>query len=343
MTSLSASSTPGSTTTSGCPRRCCLTSSSPSRTSSSAWARAPTALRPRALWRRSSASCSTSSPTSCASAATSTRRSPSALAAAKLGIPIAHVEAGLRSFDWTMPEEINRVLTDRLSDLLFTHSPEAAANLAREGIDPRPRSLRRQHDDRLAPALRVARRGAHALATPGARARRVRAGHAPPAVERRHGPAAAAHRRRARRARGPARRVDLPRPPAHRRSGCGRRAALELGRRRRGCMEPLGYLDFLGLQIGAGAIVTDSGGVQEEAAALGVPCFTLRPNTERPVTISQGTNILLGEDPAADRRHPATPARAPRGPTSRAGTATRAAGGRGHRRGAASTTGGGVA
>jgi UDP-N-acetylglucosamine 2-epimerase (non-hydrolysing) len=63
-------------------------------------------------------------------------------------------------------------------------------------------------------------------------------------------------------------------------------------------MEPVGYLDFLGLEIGAGAIVTDSGGVQEEASALGVPCFTLRPNTERPITITQGTNTLLGEDPA---------------------------------------------
>jgi UDP-N-acetylglucosamine 2-epimerase (non-hydrolysing) len=64
------------------------------------------------------------------------------------------------------------------------------------------------------------------------------------------------------------------------------------------CLEPVGYLDFLGLEIGAGAIVTDSGGVQEEASALGVPCFTLRPNTERPVTITHGTNTLLGEEPA---------------------------------------------
>ena len=65
------------------------------------------------------------------------------------------------------------------------------------------------------------------------------------------------------------------------------------------CLEPVGYLDFLSLQTGAGAIVTDSGGVQEEASALGVPCFTLRPNTERPITITHGTNTLLGEDPAA--------------------------------------------
>ena len=71
------------------------------------------------------------------------------------------------------------------------------------------------------------------------------------------------------------------------------------------CTVPVGYLDFLGLEIGAGAIVTDSGGVQEEATALGVPCYTLRPNTERPITISHGTNTLLGEDPAADRRRPA--------------------------------------
>ena len=88
-------------------------------------------------------------------------------------------------------------------------------------------------------------------------------------------------------------------------------------------MEPVGYLDFLGLEIGAGAIVTDSGGVQEEASALGVPCFTLRPNTERPITITQGTNTLLGEDPAPIAEHPAARSSSAVLPTSKAGTGTR--------------------
>jgi UDP-N-acetylglucosamine 2-epimerase (non-hydrolysing) len=220
-----------------------------------------------------------------------------ALAAAKLGIPVAHVEAGLRSFDWTMPEEINRVLTDRLSTILFTHSPEAATNLAAEGIDPeRVRfvgntmidSLRRfeaRAEERSPWRTLRLRRGNYVLVTlhrpsnvdPGPQLRRVVSA----LVE------LAAHTRVA--------------FPVHPRTTERLRAEglltslLDAGV---DCLLPLGYLDFLGLEIGAGAIVTDSGGLQEEASALGVPCFTLRPNTERPVTITQGTNTLLGEDPA---------------------------------------------
>jgi UDP-N-acetylglucosamine 2-epimerase (non-hydrolysing) len=219
-----------------------------------------------------------------------------ALATAKLGIPIAHVEAGLRSFDWTMPEEINRVLTDRLSDILFTHSPEATTNLAAEGIDPaRVRfvgntmidSLRRfearAEERRPWRTLRL-QRGDYVLVTlhrpsnvdDAPQLRRVvdalvgLAGHA---------------------------RVVFPVHPrtTERLRAEGLLASLLAAGVE--CLEPLGYLDFLGLEIGAGAIVTDSGGVQEEASALGVPCFTLRPNTERPVTITHGTNTLLGEDP----------------------------------------------
>ena len=135
-TSPAVSSTPGSTTTRACRRRCSPTSSSRRLTSSSAWARARTAPRRRARSRPSSALLHRRpARPGRASAATSTRRWPCTLAAAKLGVPVAHVEAGLRSFDWTMPEEINRVLTDRMAELLFTHSPEAAGNLAAEGID----------------------------------------------------------------------------------------------------------------------------------------------------------------------------------------------------------------
>jgi UDP-N-acetylglucosamine 2-epimerase (non-hydrolysing) len=234
-----------------------------------------------------------------------------ALAAAKLGIPVAHVEAGLRSFDWTMPEEINRVLTDRLSTLLFTHSPEAAGNLESEGIDASRihfvgntmiDSLRRFED------AAVARRpwehagvdaGDYVLITL----------HRPSNVDRSHQlerivatlVALAEHTA-----------VVFPVHPRTR----ARLAAAGLVERLESavhCIEPVGYLDFLGLEAGAGAIVTDSGGVQEEACAFGIPCFTLRANTERPVTISQGTNTLLGEDPApivdirpgAEERRPA--------------------------------------
>jgi UDP-N-acetylglucosamine 2-epimerase (non-hydrolysing) len=220
-----------------------------------------------------------------------------ALAAAKLGIPIAHVEAGLRSFDWTMPEEINRVVTDRLSDVLFTHSPEAATNLAAEGIeadrvhfvgntmiDSLRRFETRAAERRPWQPLGVDR-GEYVLVTL----------HRPSNVDA--GPQLArivealaelgAHAR-----------VIFPIHPRTterlRAEGLLQRL-LETGV---DCLEPLGYLDFLGLEIGAGAIVTDSGGVQEEASALGIPCFTLRPNTERPVTLTEGTNTLLGEDPA---------------------------------------------
>jgi UDP-N-acetylglucosamine 2-epimerase (non-hydrolysing) len=220
------------------------------------------------------------------------------LAAAKLGIQVAHVEAGLRSFDWTMPEEINRVLTDRMADLLFTHSPEAATNLSAEGIGgQRVRfvgntmidSLRR-FEGRAAersPWRQVEmQRGEYVLVTL----------HRPSNVDvagqlRRIVSALAALA-----ARVP---VIFPVHPrtVQRLRADGLMSRLEDAGVR--CLDPLGYLDFLGLELGAGAIVTDSGGVQEEASVLGVPCFTLRRNTERPVTITHGTNILLGDDPAA--------------------------------------------
>ena len=196
-----------------------------------------------------------------------------ALAAAKLGIPVAHVESGLRSGDWSMPEEINRVLTDRLSDLLLTHSPEAEENLAREGIDAEPRPLRRQHDDRLAAPLRAPRR---ASARPGPRTAstraRVRARHAAPPVERRRARRASAGivdgLLRARASGAPIVFPIHPRTRARLDAG-GELERLEAAGVR--CIEPVGYLDFLSLQAGAGAIVTDSGGVQEEAVGARRP------------------------------------------------------------------------
>ncbi|HYP49201.1 MAG TPA: UDP-N-acetylglucosamine 2-epimerase (non-hydrolyzing) [Thermoleophilaceae bacterium] len=221
-----------------------------------------------------------------------------ALAATKLGIPVAHIESGLRSGDWTMPEEINRVLTDRLSDLLFTHSPEAAGHLEREGIAAervhfvgntmidslRKYEARARGRERWLEA--EVEQGSYLLITL----------HRPSNVDDpvrlnrivdelmllgRHFPSLF-----------PVHPRTLGRLEAD-----GRLDQLEQAGVR--CMPPVGYLDFLSLQLGAGAILTDSGGVQEEASALGVACYTFRPNTERPVTISQGTNTLLLDDPAA--------------------------------------------
>jgi UDP-N-acetylglucosamine 2-epimerase (non-hydrolysing) len=219
-----------------------------------------------------------------------------ALAAAKLRIPIAHLEAGLRSGDWEMPEEINRVLVDRLSDLLLTHSPEARDHLAAEGVDTgRIRyvgntmidSLRRFEAQARARAVwrehGVQERG-YVLVTL----------HRPSNVDDPDSLAAIVDGLCGIGAQAPAIFPVHPRTRA-RLAETDALARLEAAGVR--CTEPVGYLEFLSLQAGAGAIVTDSGGVQEEASALGVDCYTLRANTERPVTISHGTNVLLGDDP----------------------------------------------
>lgn len=221
-----------------------------------------------------------------------------ALAASKLEIPVAHVEAGLRSFDWSMPEEINRVLTDRLSELLFTHSPEAAENLEREGIpEDRVHYVGNTMIDSLRSYERVARE----------RARWTQLGLQPGGylLITLHRPSNVDQPARLHRICDELCRLAADFPavfPVHPRT----RAALETaGRLERleaagvRCTDPVGYIDFLSLEAGAGAILTDSGGVQEEAAALGVSCYTLRPNTERPITITNGTNVLLGDDPTA--------------------------------------------
>jgi len=220
-----------------------------------------------------------------------------ALAAAKLGIPVVHLESGLRSGDWTMPEEINRVLTDRVSDLLLTHSPEAANNLAREGIDPaRARyvgntmidSLRRfehQARERAVWQRHGVEEGEYLLVTL----------HRPSNVDDPERLAGIVDALCALAAQAPIIFPVHPRTRA-RLAGASQLERLEAAGVR--CSDPVGYIDFLSLQAGAGTIVTDSGGVQEEAAALGIRCFTLRANTERPVTISHGTNVLLGDDPA---------------------------------------------
>jgi UDP-N-acetylglucosamine 2-epimerase (non-hydrolysing) len=219
-----------------------------------------------------------------------------ALAAVKVGVPVAHIEAGLRSRDWTMPEEINRVVTDALSDLLFTTSRDAGENLRREGVDPRTihfvgntmiDTLRRfERAARERPVLQELGLEASGFILVTL--------HRPSNVDD---------------ARDLARLVRLLTEIADRlpavfplhprtRKGLGEEGllpALEAHPRLR-LLPPLGYLDFLGLMSNARAVVTDSGGVQEETTALGVACLTVRPNTERPVTVSEGTNLIVSED-----------------------------------------------
>ena len=212
-----------------------------------------------------------------------------ALAASKLGIPVAHVEAGLRSFDRTMPEEVNRVLVDQISSWCFTHSPEAEGNLLREGIGrERIEFVGNTMIDtlvRLRP--RIERSDVHARLgiTPGGYA--VVTLHRPRLVD---GPLFE-------RALSQLARLSRKLPivfPVHPRAGARlTHPPSEPGLK---LIEPLGYIDFLALELHAAAVITDSGGLQEETTYLRVPCFTLRDTTERPITISQGTNRLLGLD-----------------------------------------------
>ena len=219
-----------------------------------------------------------------------------ALAASKLQIPVVHLEAGLRSSDWSMPEEINRVLTDRLSDLLLTHSPEAEENLSREGVDTsRVRFVGNTMIDslrRLEAAARARAIWSHHGLTP--RDYVLVTLHRPSNVDDLVRLAGIVNGLCSLAAEAP---VVFPVHPRTRARLAAGRALERLEKAGVRCVEPVGYLDFLSLEGGAGTIVTDSGGVQEEASALGIPCYTLRANTERPVTISHGTNVLLGDDP----------------------------------------------
>ena len=227
-----------------------------------------------------------------------------ALAASKLQIPVAHIESGLRSFDDSMPEEANRRLTDHVSTILFAHSESAVVNLVNEGIDENrihlvgntmidslvrhlPSALAREpwsplgvHPGRYGlvtlhrPALvddpRLLRKTLEALQEIARQQPVVFPVH--PRTEARLADA------------------DVRREQLH-------ESGLELS-------QPLGYLDFLGLEARAAFVLTDSGGIQEETSALAVRCFTLRDTTERPITVELGTNTILGMDPGQIRRIP---------------------------------------
>jgi UDP-N-acetylglucosamine 2-epimerase (non-hydrolysing) len=220
------------------------------------------------------------------------------LAAAKLGIRVAHVEAGLRSFDRTMPEEINRMLTDAIADLLFVTEEDAIEHLLKEG---RPRSaihfVGNVMIDSLRHFLPIAQKSAigqelglvdhqtwHRFA--------VLTLHRPSNVDSvdKLSELMSAIDALAR---------EVPVIfPVHPRTKQRLAEAGATHHRQLRLIDPVGYLDFLCLLSKATLVLTDSGGIQEETTALGVPCLTLRENTERPITISQGTNLLVGTDRA---------------------------------------------
>lgn len=232
-----------------------------------------------------------------------------ALTAVKMEIPVAHVEAGLRSFDLTMPEEVNRIVADRFASYLFLHSEDAIENLRAEGIpDERMHFVGNTMIDTLV-ALEARFRAAAAAAKLG-----VEPGSY--ALVTLHRPALVDGLLLAETVEQLATLAEsMPVVfPVHPRT---RKMMEGIGREQPGLMliEPLGYLDFLSLEADAGAVLTDSGGIQEETTYLGVPCFTLRANTERPVTTRAGTNTLLGLDPAAIAGIPAALASRSEAPT----------------------------
>ncbi|HST53279.1 MAG TPA: UDP-N-acetylglucosamine 2-epimerase (non-hydrolyzing) [Pyrinomonadaceae bacterium] len=221
-----------------------------------------------------------------------------ALVCAKLGVRVAHVEAGLRSRDRSMPEEINRVLTDQIADLLLTPSADANRNLLDEGIAPeRIRLVGNVMIDSLLKHLALSERSKirEELNVDG-RDYCVVTLHRPSNVDDAATLGGILSALAALAARLP---VVFPAHPRTRKM----LAEFGLGREveRVGGLvltEPLGYLDFLRLYGGARLVLTDSGGIQEETTALGIPCLTLRENTERPVTVESGTNRVVGTDPA---------------------------------------------
>ena len=211
-----------------------------------------------------------------------------ALVCAKLGVRVGHVEAGLRSFDRTMPEEINRLVTDQLADLLFTPSEDGDVNLQKEGI-PAEKIFRVGNVmiDSLVKLLPAAQRQKQ---------------NGPPeryALVTLHRPANVDDSIILKRILQSLLEVSHDLSvifPAHPRTR-KRIADFGLHTDQLQILDPLSYLEFLAMQSRATVVITDSGGIQEETTYLGVPCLTLRENTERPVTVSLGTNVLVGRDP----------------------------------------------
>ena len=218
------------------------------------------------------------------------------ITAAKMGIPVAHVEAGLRSFDRSMPEEINRVLTDALSHVLFVTEESGRSNLIREGIAPE-----RIHfvGNVMIDTLEATRAK---WETSDITRRLGLAANTPYVVVTLHRPSNTDQVARLETlldALGTIARDATVVFPVHPRTRQQLQGHHRLDRITSGVqlVEPLGYLDFVALMARARVVLTDSGGIQEETTILGVPCLTLRDNTERPVTVTNGTNRVIGTDP----------------------------------------------
>lgn len=217
-----------------------------------------------------------------------------AMVAVKMGIPIAHVEAGLRSFDRSMPEEINRLITDQLADFLFTPSSDGNENLLREGI-PSSR-IYLVGNVMIDTLIKLLPRAVNEVSAQLPKRFLLVTLHRPGNVD--DSPWLGAIMKLLN---------DVSKEipvifPVHPRT---REKIRELGISEHSkvrFLEPVPYLEMLGLQRHATLVLTDSGGVQEETTFLGVPCLTLRENTERPLTITVGTNVLVGRDPSRIRR-----------------------------------------
>jgi UDP-N-acetylglucosamine 2-epimerase (non-hydrolysing) len=210
-----------------------------------------------------------------------------ALVCSKLLIPVGHVEAGLRSFDRTMPEEINRIVTDRLSDVLFTPSEDGDTNLLREGVpQDRIHFVGNVMIDSLVRLLPAAR---NCLDNGFPKRFALVTLHRPSNVD--DGTDLRGVLESLTRV-GQELSVVFPVHPRTRQ----RIAALGINFENLRLLDPMPYIEFLSLQMRATVVITDSGGIQEETTYLGIPCLTLRPNTERPITVTSGTNVLVGDD-----------------------------------------------
>ncbi|KXB31395.1 UDP-N-acetyl glucosamine 2-epimerase [Dechloromonas denitrificans] len=233
------------------------------------------------------------------------------LVAVKKGIPVAHVEAGLRSNDRSMPEEINRILTDQIADLLYTTERSAADNLLREGIClERVRfvgnvmidSLLNNREFARSPADSIRATGANPEIIEGASGYGVVTMHRPSNVDEPEVLTSLLKVLREISTSIPLVFALHPRTKANiERFGLAEHIDAE----RMIMLPPQGYLEMLGLMAGARIVLTDSGGLQEETTALGVPCLTMRENTERPITVEQGTNTMVGRDVVTIRHHAA--------------------------------------